>query len=388
MLASIATPGDDEKKAAGRRVPTTPGSGRVWKKGKTGNDEGDGDLDMTALAGDGDPATGVGKGKENEGPIKGGKDGTKGGDKGGMGLKGGGTKGGGGRDLTAAMMEEQVTVMMGRMRQMQEEISMMKKAMEDVRIENEQLKNQLKQRIQNNKDKEVGGGGDQVGGRVLEDAWKDWKEGKGKDQATTEDHHWDDGNIKWEQKAGGDWRDDWWTRTWRVGGNYDRQNEMVARGFDRNTYWKEIKEKVEEVMGKSGITYNRVRVIGEKSSFAIIRFDQYENKQEFKKWLAEHGKEVKGEKGMWFGDNVDKKTRDKEVAVGLVVKALMAAKEGRRDVYRDYKQGKVWVGNVVVAKWEDDSQVMTFRGEGKVIRVAYKASKVGGWRGEEDEFSE
>ena len=63
---------------------------------------------------------------------------------------------------------------------------------------------------------------------------------------------------------------------------------------------------------------------------------------------------------MWFGDNVDKKSRDREVAVGLVVKALMGAKEGRKDVYRDYKQGKVWVGNELVSKWEDDSKVMTF----------------------------
>ena len=104
--------------------------------------------------------------------------------------------------------------------------------------------------------------------------------------------------------------------------------------------------------------------------------------------MAEHGKRVKGEKGMWFGDNVDKKTRDKEVAVGGVVKALMAAKEGRRNVYRDYKQGKVWVGNAVVAKWENESQVMTFRSEGKDIRGTYKTSKAGGWREEEDEFSE
>jgi hypothetical protein len=56
-------------------------------------------------------------------------------------------------------------------------------------------------------------------------------------------------------------------------------------------------------------------------------------------------------------------------------------------VYRDYKQGKVWVGNELVSKWEDDSKVMTFRGEGKDIRGAYKSSKAGWWR-EEDEFSE
>ena len=163
--------------------------------------------------------------------------------------------------------------------------------------------------------------------------------------------------------------------------------KWLQRGFGLNTYWKEIKEKVEEVMGESGISYNRVRVLGEKSSFAIITFDKYENKQDFKKWLSNQGKAFKVEKGMWFGDNVDKKERDKEVAVGLVVKALMAAREGREDVYRDYKQGKVWVGNAVVAKWEADSQVMTFRGEGKDIRWTYKTSNAG-WGREEDEFSE
>ena len=59
--------------------------------------------------------------------------------------------------------------------------------------------------------------------------------------------------------------------------NYDRRNEMIARGFNRNTYWKEIKEKVEEVMGLSVIKYIMVKVIGEKTSFAIIKFDKSRN---------------------------------------------------------------------------------------------------------------
>jgi hypothetical protein len=92
---------------------------------------------------------------------------------------------------------------------------------------------------------------------------------------------------------------------------YDRQNEMIARGFNRNTYWKDIKARVEEVLGISSITYERVKVIGEKASFAIIKFDKYETKQEFKKWLSWHGKEVKQERGMLFGDNVDKRSRDR-----------------------------------------------------------------------------
>ena len=136
------------------------------------------------------------------------------------------------------------------------------------------------------------------------------------------------------------------SRVWWGDGNHDRRNEMIARGFDRNTYWKEIKGKVEEVLDVSGIRYNKVKVIGEKASFAIIKFDQYESKQEFKKWLSRHGDEVRRERWMWFGDNVDKRMRDREIAVGLVVKALKRAREGRNDVYRDYKQGEVWVGMI------------------------------------------
>ena len=172
------------------------------------------------------------------------------------------------------------------------------------------------------------------------------------------------------------------------GGNLDRRNEMIARGFDRNTYWKEIKEKVEEVIEVSGITYDRVKVIGEKASFAIINFDHYESKKEFKKWLSRHGEEVKRERWMWFGDNVDKRTWDREIAVGLVVKALKTAREGRNDVYRDYKEGKVWVGNDFVARWEGMSDVMNFWGGGKNIRASYKALRVREWREEEEEFSE
>ena len=79
---------------------------------------------------------------------------------------------------------------------------------------------------------------------------------------------------------------------------------------------------------------------------------------------------------MWFGDNVDKRTRDREISVGLVVKALKMAWEGRNDVYRDYKQGKVWVGNELVARLDGMSDVMQFRREGKDTTAAYKALKV------------
>ena len=214
-----------------------------------------------------------------------------------------------------------------------------------------------------------------------------WKQGEERvDDDWEKDDVWTEDEGKWEQKLGRDGRDDRGARVW-WGGGYDRRNEMIARGFYRNTYWKEIKEKVEEVMGVSTIIYKKVKVIGERTSFAIIQFDSYENKLEFKKWLSWHGKEVKRERGMWFGDNVDKRTRDREIAVGSWVKALMMAREGRNDVYRDYKQGKVWVGDELVARWEGTSDVIHFRREGKDIRAAYKALRVREG-GEEDEFSE
>ena len=53
-----------------------------------------------------------------------------------------------------------------------------------------------------------------------------------------------------------------------------------------------------------------------------------------------------------------------ERAVGKVVKALRLAKDGRADIQRDYRQGKVYVGSVMVAKWDDMLNVMMFAGEG------------------------
>jgi hypothetical protein len=87
---------------------------------------------------------------------------------------------------------------------------------------------------------------------------------------------------------------------------------MVASGFERNTYWKEIKAKVEDVMGRSRVTYGGVKVIGQMASFAIIRFDTPENKRQFKWWLQTHGEEVKKEKEIWFGENIDKDSRARE----------------------------------------------------------------------------
>jgi len=47
----------------------------------------------------------------------------------------------------------------------------------------------------------------------------------------------------------------------------------------------------------------------------------------------------------------------------------------------------VYVVDEVVAKWDEKSKMMMFRGEGKEIRVAYKNLMEEGKR-EEDHFSE
>ena len=48
---------------------------------------------------------------------------------------------------------------------------------------------------------------------------------------------------------------------------------MVAKGFARNTPWKKIKGVVEEVMNKSGVSYERAQVIGQMNSFAFVEFE-------------------------------------------------------------------------------------------------------------------
>ena len=86
----------------------------------------------------------------------------------------------------------------------------------------------------------------------------------------------------------------------------------------------------------SGVTYTQVRVIGQMASFAIVIFDGYEKKQELKRWLGTHGDEIKTERGVWFGENLDKDGRARERAVGKVERALLLSREGRTDVYRDF----------------------------------------------------
>ena len=99
-------------------------------------------------------------------------------------------------------------------------------------------------------------------------------------------------------------------------------------------------------MGTSGVTDGGVEVIGQLASTSIIRFDTYENKREFKRWLQTYEEEVKSERGRWFGDKVDKVARARERAVGKVKRALFFAREGREDVYQDFRRGMVYVIDV------------------------------------------
>lgn len=63
-------------------------------------------------------------------------------------------------------------------------------------------------------------------------------------------------------------------------------------------------------MGISGVTYTQVRVVGQMASLAIVIFDGYEKKQELKRWLGTHGEEMKTQRGVWFGENLDKEEND------------------------------------------------------------------------------
>ena len=59
---------------------------------------------------------------------------------------------------------------------------------------------------------------------------------------------------------------------------------------------------------------------------------------------------------------MDTDARARERAVGKVKRVLLLARETRTDVYRDYKRGRNYVGDVVVVKWDEMSKMMTFRG--------------------------
>ena len=316
----------------------------------------------------------------------------------GGGEEAGGERDGERKDLTLALMEEQI-------QELQQTNKAMQKELEGLKAENKRLNEQHKYKVdQDKEDKGTLGRGDKDGrwgeGEWRpDDPWKGWnggnKERKGDDARGN-----DDG--KGDNKYGRDVKDERGTRVWWGGSTdrrydwwNDRRNEMVMRGFRRNMYWKEIKSKGEDVMKESGITYRRVKVIGEKSSFAIIQFYEYDQKQDFKRWLESHGAEalerhgtgVKAGKGLWFGDNVDKEAQGREKAVGKVKLALIQKREGRTDVYRDYKMGKVWVGDVLVARWDVGSKRMQFRGEGETIREEYERL-MAERKGEVEEFAD
>ena len=135
-------------------------------------------------------------------------------------------------------------------------------------------------------------------------------------------------------------------------------------------------------MGVSRVTNGGVKVIGQ-----IIRFDEYENEQEFKRWLRTNGEEVKREGRIWFGENLDNDANARERAVGKVRKALCIAKEGRKDVYRDFTRGVVYVGDEEMARWDVMSKIMMFRGEVKDIGETFK-NLMEERKREEDHFSE
>ena len=103
--------------------------------------------------------------------------------------------------------------------------------------------------------------------------------------------------------------------------------------------------------------------------------------------MQRYSEEVKKLRGIWFGENLDEDSRALVRAVGKVKRASFSAREGRTDVYRDFKRGMAYVGDEAVAKWDEMSKIMMFRGEGKQLRDAYKKLMQEGNR-EEDHFSE
>lgn len=123
------------------------------------------------------------------------------------------------------------------------------------------------------------------------------------------------------------------------------------------------------------------------ASSCIIKFESQQNKRDFKVWLERNGGQVYSEKGLWFGDNVDREAKERERAVGKVKKALMSAWEGKKDVERDFRSGRVWAGRELVAQWNATSMKMQFRGTGKGIKVEYERM-MAEERGVREEFSD
>ena len=190
----------------GKRVPSTPTSGRKWGPKVAKVDGDSNEIELEAAAG--------GKGG---------------------GASDGGGDDGGRRNLTIKLLEE--------------ELKMMKQNMENMKATNEILKaeievlkkNMPQHQNQDNKDKR------EKGGWWVEDAWKDWKKrdettkggderinddgkwGHGKDKGRNWDDEWFNDEGEWEKKTGRGLKDERAKRIW-WDGRFDRRNEMVAMG--------------------------------------------------------------------------------------------------------------------------------------------------------------
>ena len=88
---------------------------------------------------------------------------------------------------------------------------------------------------------------------------------------------------------------------------------------------------------------------------------------------------------------MNKDASERARAVGKVKRALMMVRDGRTDVDRDFEQGKVFVGKdgnwEIVARWDEETKRMQFRGEGKEIKEQYEKLMMEK-RGEEEAFSD
>ena len=135
-----------------------------------------------------------------------------------------------------------------------------------------------------------------------------------------------------------------------------RQTEMVVRRFERNSKWSEIKVRTEETLKRTGQAYDKVFVIGQIASVAILKSTDTDEKKTLETWLSTCGGEVKRRMGLWFGDKVGWEVRDKEAAVGKMYKAFMEAKPKRNDASKDYRKGTVFVRGEIVARWNDSSK--------------------------------
>ena len=279
-------------------------------------------------------------------------------------------------NLETKMLEAQVESLMTKIKAMEQQ-------MEQLRGDNDKLK----QRINEKESSKYQKGWEGHGGWEGQETWGG------------SEKEWDNDDYKGDNQKGKQWERDGWKDGWSMErrtyrGEWgwtterlnDRRDEMVLKGFPRNTHWKEIKAKGEALMNESGVEYKFVRVIGAMSSFCIVVFKDNQEKRRFKGWLIDNGRRVYSEERLWFGDNVDKDARERERAVGKTKKTLMKEREGRKDVERDFRRGRVWVGRELIAEWDVMSRKMKFRGTGKGIQAEYERMM---WeeKGEREEFS-